>query len=129
MPRCTGCSSPLHTVWLGWQESGRRLLIETLSVKFHVSETHPKVMALGLYWGVIKSKASILESVAPPSGLFLSFFRPVKAGKSRKPFSKGAPERRFPDRTLCSVPTHVLFSKGCKLKRKEIVCVQASKDK
>lgn len=64
MPQCMGCSSPLCTVRLGRQESIRRLLIEIQLNEFHVSETHPKVIALGLYWDVTKSKANVLESVA-----------------------------------------------------------------
>lgn len=64
VPQCMDCSSPLCTVRLGRQESIRRLLIEILLNEFHVSETHPKVIALGLYWDVIKSKANVLESVA-----------------------------------------------------------------
>lgn len=93
-------------------------------VEFHVSETHRKVIVWGLYWGVTKSQASVLESVAPTSSLCSCFSSvPWRQGRASDSFSKGASETLSPDSTICSVLTHVLIFQKLFMKKKNTVCV------
>ena len=76
---CLTIQGVLHLhVWCGL--AGKRTLrgplIEIL-VELHVSETHPKGIALFcFYWSVIKSKVDLVENVAPLSCL-IAYLSPV----------------------------------------------------
>lgn len=52
---------------LGGKRASGSLLTEIL-VEFRVSEASPKVMALGLYWGVIESEIDHVRLVGPGLG-------------------------------------------------------------
>lgn len=54
----------------------------------------PKGDSFGALGGASKSKANVPESVAPPSGLRLAVFSPVKAGRGPTAFL----QRGFQDR-------------------------------
>lgn len=63
MPQCLSYSSPLRTMQLGRQEGVSRLLIEIV-VEFHVSETSPEVVALGLHWVLANPRLMFLRGGA-----------------------------------------------------------------
>lgn len=114
---------------LGGKRASGSLLTEIL-VEFRVSEASPKVMALGLYWGVIESEINVFGRVVPP--LCFCPYLPLflwKQGRARNSFAKGASGKQFPDETPCSVLAYILAYQRLQMEKEKIVCVQTSWDK